>query len=626
MQTLKGKSDRKTGRRFVIDLQKAERALKDGRHRDVEDVCTEILEERPGHVYALQVLATLRLKERRLEEAEALIGEARAGEPDNPRTMNLLGRMSDARGNSGEAEGFFRRAVELAPDYADAHANLGEILRSTDRGEEAEGCFRAAMKIDAEHGIANLSMGRMLYDRGRPDLAVPHLQAGLKRELAHRDGQYTLATSLLELGRMDEAITSYRRLIATGDTDPNAFSNLAEALEATGDLEGAAAGFEASLEMAPDHAQAAAGLARVLDSTGQRPAALKLLGPRVQGADAAPQVRIAYARLLRKAGRDGQALAHLGEVIKAPGGRRHAVAAHTMVGDILDGMGEYDRAFAHYRRANALTGTGYAPAAREDFVGRLTEVFTPETIDALPRGSESDAPVFIVGMPRSGASVVERIIAAHPRGGGSGPLPHMGLSVGRIGRYNKAGIPYPECVSLLIRKDVQELSSAYLLRLITGHPRGRRVADSMWQNFDHLGFIEILFPRARVVHCRRDPVDTGLSCYFHSFGTPGAGFAQDLGAIGHYYGQYRRLADHWRARSRLRMLELDYESLVREPEPEARRLMEFLELPWDPACLELGESPGGAIHARSVGRSRHYESHLAPLVESLTQAGYPPQR
>jgi len=626
MQTLRGKPDRKTGRRVVIDLQKAERALKDGRHKDVEDVCTEILEERPGHVYALQVLAELRLKERRLEEAEALIEQARTGEPDNPRTMNLLGRVSEIRGLPGEAEAFFRRAVELGPDYPDAHANLGEMLRRSGRDEEAERCFRAAMKVDAEHGIANLSMGRMLYDRGRPDLAVPHLQAGLKRELSHRDGQYTLATSLLELGRTDEAITSYRRLIATGDADPNAFSNLAEALEATGDLEGAAAGFEASLELAPDHAQAAAGLARVLDATGQRPAALRLLGPRVQAGDAAPQVRIAYARLLRKAGRDEQALAHLGEVIKAPGGRRHAVAAHTMVGDILDGMGEYDRAFAHYQRANLLTGSRYAPEAREDFVSRLIEVLTPETIDALPRGSESEAPVFIVGMPRSGASLVERIIAAHPRGGGAGPLPHMGLSAGRIGRYNKAGMPYPECVTLLIRKDVQELSSGYLLRLITGHPRARRVADSMWRNFDHLGFIEILFPRARVIHCRRDPVDAGLSCYFHSFGANGSHFAQDLGAIGHYYGQYRRLADHWRARSRLSMLELDYEALVGEPEAQARRLMEFLDLPWDPACLELGDSPGGPIRTDSVGRSRHYEEHLAALVDSLAEAGYPPER
>jgi len=291
------------------------------------------------------------------------------------------------------------------------------------------------------------------------------------------------------------------------------------------------------------------------------------------------------------------------------------------VGDILDAMEQYERAFAHYRQANTLTGSRYRREAREAAVSHLIETFTPETIDAIPRGSESGLPVFIVGMPRSGASLVERIIAAHPRGGGAGALPHMVLSAGRIGRYNKAGVPYPECVSLLIRKDVQELSSGYLVRLMNDHERARRVADSMWQNFDHLGFIEILFPRARVIHCRRDPVDAGLSTYFHPFGMTGAEFAQDLGDIGHYYGQYRRLADHWRDRSRLRMLELDYESLVSDPEAGARRIMDFLELPWDPVCLELGE--GRSVYATSVGRARHYRSHLAPLLESLEAAGYP---
>ena len=116
-------------------------------------------------------------------------------------------------------------------------------------------------------------------------------------------------------------------------------------------------------------------------------------------------------------------------------------------------------------------------------------------------------------------------------------------------------------------------------------------------------------------------MDAGLSTYFHPFGMTGAEFAQDLADIGHYYGQYRRLADHWRERSRLRMLEVDYETLVGDPESEARRILEFLDLPWDPACLEFAD--GAAVHSTSVGRSRHYEPRLRPLLESLAAAGHP---
>ena len=633
MQTMKGKSDRKSGRRVAIDLQKAERALKDGRHGDVEETCSEILEERPGHVYALQVLAELRIKQGRPEEADALAEEAARNEPDNPRTLTLQGRLRVARGALGEAEPLFRKSVAGAPEYADAHACLGDVLRRTGRPEEAEAEFREAIRYDQEHGLANLSLGAMLYERRRPDQAVPHLQAGLKRELAHREAQFTLATALYELGRTDEAITAFRRLVATGDADPASFSRLAAALESTGDLEIASAGYEAALELDPSYGPAAAGLAGLLGRTGKPAAAMRLLAPHLRGGDGPADVRIAQARLLARTGRREQALAQLGGVLKASLSPAQAIAAHALVGDLLDAMGHYDRAFAHYRRANALGEERYSREAREREVARAIEVFTPQTIDAIPRGSESDAPVFVVGMPRSGASLVERIVAGHPRGAGAGALPHIGLSAGRIGRYNKAGVPYPECVRLLIRKDVQELSSGYLVRLLAEHDRARRIVDSMWQNFDHLGFIEILFPNARIIHCRRDPVDAGLSCYFQPYAMPGTGFTRDLADIGHYYGQHCRLADHWRAQSRLRMLEVDYEAIVASPGEEARRIMDFLELPWDPACLDFpappgrepgrgGEAPG--IYPASVGRAVNYAAHVGPLKDALAAAGHSP--
>ncbi len=300
-----------------------------------------------------------------------------------------------------------------------------------------------------------------------------------------------------------------------------------------------------------------------------------------------------------------------------------AIDAHYLVGDILDGLGEKDRAFAHYRKANALQGAAYDPQGRERYVDSLVRVLTPETLEAIPRGSESDVPVFVVGMPRSGTALVEQLIAAHPRGAATGPLPHVALSAGRIGRYNKAGIPYPQCVTLLRRRDVQEISSAYLVRLLTGNERARRVADRMWLNFEHLGFIEILFPKARIIHCRRDPMDTGLSCYGNRLDAVTAPFATTLGHIGHYYGQYRRLMDHWSSRSGLSILDVDYESLVSSPEDQARMMMDFLELPWDSGCLEPA---GSFVYDSSVGRARNYARHLGPLAEALAAAGYPPER
>jgi tetratricopeptide (TPR) repeat protein len=634
MQLRSGKSERKSGRRIVIDLQKAERGLKEGRQKDVETLCTEVLDERPGHVHALQILAELRIKQKRLDDAMTFIEQASAGEPDSPRTLNLLGRVLNNRDRLAEAEVAFRKAAEGDPEYADAHANLGHVLRRTGRLAEAENAFRHAIRHDREHGLANLSLGAMLYERGLPEQAVPHLQAGLKRELTNRTGQYNLATALHELGRMDEAITAYRRLVAAGDDDPAVYSNLAAALQATGDPELATAGFESALELNPNFGPAAAGLAGILETSGRAEQALALLAPFVRGGDETPSVHVAWAHVLKTLERRNEALVHLAEMIKKPGRPDDTIAAHYVVGEILDEMGEHDRAFAHVRHANRLRHGRYVPAQRERDVERLMATFTRESLAAMPHGSQSDAPVFIVGMPRSGTSLVEQIIATHPRGAGAGELPHVALSAQRIGRYNKSGVPYPECVSLLRERDLKELSSAYLARLFQESERARRITDKMWHNFEHLGFIEMMFANAWVIHCRRNPLDSGLSCYFQSFGTAPPPFASDLGHIGHYYGQYRRLMDHWHEVSGLKILDLDYEALVADQEGESRRIIEFLGLAWDPAVLSFHENPRPVrtashaqvkrpIYTTSIGRARHYEAHLGPLKEALAAAGYP---
>lgn len=631
MSLLQGKSGSKSGRRVVIDLQKAERALKEGRHKDVEQLCAEVLEERPDSFHACQVMAELRIKQKRFDEAMSWIERARALEADNPRSMNLLGRVLDQRGDLVGAEAAFRKAAEGDPDYPDAQANLGHVLRRTGRSGEAEQRFRRAIACDHEHGLANLELGAMLYEQRRPELAVPHLQAGIQRELSHRAGQYTLAVALHELGRLDEAITAYRRLIVAGDRDPTVFAMLASALEAAGELDGAAAGYEAALEIEADNAVAAAGLAGVHTVSGQAVAALKLLAPLIARGGGPAALHVAHARALRAAGRPNEALLNLAELLRQPLPPEELVTARHLVGELLEARGEHDRAFAQHRHANRQRAQRYQPERQERFVSRLMSVFTREMMAGMPRGSLSDTPVFIVGMPRAGSSLLEQIIASHPRAAGAGPLPHIDLGAGRIGRYNNAGLPYPECTAVLMERDLREVSAAYLGRLFMEGERARRVVDSMWLNYQHLGLIELMFPNARVIHCRRDPLDTAVSCYFHAFGEEGEPFSCELGSIGHYYGQYLRLMEYWRTHSGLPILEVDYEAVVRDLEEQSRRMIEFLGLAWDPACLAFYENPRTLrswsheklrrpIYADSIGRARHYEKHLSALRQALEAA------
>lgn len=631
MSLLQSRASHKTGRRSVIDLQKAERALKDGQHKEVEQLCAAVLEERPESAQACQVMAELRFRQERIDDCLAWLERARSVEPRNSRSLNLLGCVLELRSDLDGAEDAFRQAVDAAPDYPDALGNLGHLLWCAGRATDAERYFRRAIRFDREHGRSNLSLGAILYAQGLSAEAVPYLQTGIQRELTDRAGQYTLAVALHELGRLDEAITAYRRLVAAGDEDPDVFSGLAAALETMGELEIAMAGFESALELAPDHPEAAAGLARVMTAIGKPAAALALLAPHVDRGDSPACLHIARAGALRTAGRHDEALLCLADLVKRPGSAADLVPAHVMLGDLLDLRGDYGLAFAQYRHARKLRQGRYDAAGQEDFVKRMILSFTRETMADMPRGSGSTSPVFIIGMPRAGGALLERLIAAHPLAASAGALPHVDLGAGRIGRYNNAGLSYPECASVMRERDLRELSAAYLADLLGRDARSRRIVDSKWLNYLHIGLIELMFPQARLVHCYRTPVDAGLGCYFHAQPELGEPFAGELADVGHFYGQYRRLMDHWRATTNLQMLELDFDLLLREPEAGSRGLIEFLGLPWDPACLAVAEqvADGGTggqrppLPGMTAGWSRHYEKFLGPLRTGLAAAGYP---
>lgn len=624
MSLLQSRSINKTGRRVAVDLQKAERALNDGLHPEVEQLCHGVLEERPDSCQACLLLAELRFRQQRFDEAETWVVRAQEIEPGNARGLNLAGRLRLRGGDLVAAEAAFRQAVEAAPEYADALANLGHVLLRDGELEDAEALFHRAIRHDQEHGLANLSLGQMYHQQGRPDKAVPHLQAGIQRELSHRAGQRTLAESLWELGRLDESVTAYRRLVASGDDDPDVYCGLARALAAMGELELALAAYEAALELDPEHAAAAAALSGVLLGLGRSAAALAFIAPRAAQDDAHPCLHVAHARALRSAGRPNAALLQLANLVKRPAPAAELAPAHRLLGELLDERGEHKRAFAHFSRAQQLRPAIFDPAAHRDFVTRLIEVFDRELIDSLPQGLLSEVPVFVLGLPCAGQARVASLIAAHPRAASAGALPHIDLGAGHTGRYNNRGLAYPECIRTLRKRELRELSAAYLARLFLVDEDARRVVDSSWLNFLHIGLIELMFPQARLVHCVRDPLDVGLGCYFRGFTGLPAPFSGRFEDFGSFYADHQRLMAHWRATTRLPILEVDHAALVAEPEVEGRRLVEFLGLEWDPSVASAASAtlgPDAACEGRP-GWHRDYAEHLGPLRDSLAAVGW----
>ena len=228
-------------------------------------------------------------------------------------------------------------------------------------------------------------------------------------------------------------------------------------------------------------------------------------------------------------------------------------------------------------------------------------------------------------MARSGTSLVEQIVASHPLARGAGELTKI---ADLITAFERTAGPYPDSAAALDAKTSHRLATAYeshLCRVAGGN--AARLTDKMPANFMHLGFIALLFPRARIVHCLRDPLDACLSIYFQRF-RHGNDYAYDLADIGFFYRQYQRLMDHWRRVLPLAIHEVRYEDLVADPDGQVRALIEFLGLPWDEHCLVHHRSRRAVqtasawqvrqpIYASAIGRWRHYEKHLGPLKQAL---------
>ena len=235
-------------------------------------------------------------------------------------------------------------------------------------------------------------------------------------------------------------------------------------------------------------------------------------------------------------------------------------------------------------------------------------------------------------MPRSGTTLVEQIIASHPQVFGAGELRHIRAMVAGLPAGLQTDTAYPECVTMLDERLARSLAEDYLKKLRVMGGNAQRVSDKMPANFFYLGLIALMFPNARVIHCRRDPLDVCLSIYFHQFAR-GHNYAYDLTDLAVYYRQYRRLMQHWHAALPLEICDIQYEELVADQEVVSRRLIDYCDLPWDDRCLEYYKNKRPVqtasnwqvrqpIYTDSIQRWKNYEKHLDELKEMLAEAAH----
>jgi tetratricopeptide (TPR) repeat protein len=598
-----------------------------GRFARAATLYRKILDKTPDNPDALHLLGLLALREGRGERAVQLIGKAVTVLPEFAEAHSNLGNANRLAGHIVEASANYRRAIALRPDFAPAYSNLGQLLCEQGNFVAALANCRRAVELAPHLVEAQNHLGHALRGLGRLEEAAVALSRAVRLEPESAARHTNLGNVLTDLERFREAANCYRRAIELDPRAVTAHCGLAACLHFGNDLEGALASYRNALALRPDQPAVWNDLGRALRVAGRFEEAVdafrQALAVNPDFADA--YRNLAACRQLCAGGDEIRRVYKLCERADLPGEER--AAASFAIGKALDDADRFDEAFAAYDRANriyrdwlAKTNQPFDAEALHRQIDETIATFTPAFFASIANwGSPSELPVFIVGMPRSGTSLVEQIAATHSQVFGAGELKHIGTLAAEL---------KPRRDAPMQRANLQRLAEDHLARLAALGGNTRRVIDKLPDNVFELGVIAMLFPAARVIFCRRDPRDICLSCFFQKFAGSQLAFSYDLADCARRYLETERITAHWRRVLPLRVHEIEYEKLVADLEGESRRLIDFLGLEWEPACLEFhrtrravstasGWQVRQPLYDRSAGRWRHYEPYLAPLLDGL---------
>jgi cytochrome c-type biogenesis protein CcmH/NrfG len=480
-------------------------------------------------------------------------------------------------------------------------------------------------------------------DAGRHVEAIACWRDWLAQAPADAEGWYELGWLLRQRGADRDALAAYAQALTHGVREPeqvhvNRAAILSDTLARDAEAE---AELSAALAISPDYVPARLNLGKLLEDQGRRAEAIACYRhivecPAPATAPGADWWADAFARLLELVAAEPDAASwrtRVEQAARGSGGQGNSSRANLWyaLGRARETVRDVAGAFAAFTEANrcvAQTAPRYDPTAASARIDSLIAAAS-----ACPAGRGDDGtpgPLFICGMFRSGSTLVERVLAAHPAVVAGGELAWFPrLAAGPLA-------PYPASLARLDDASAAQLAAgyrAYITQLIPpDRPAPRWFTDKRPDNFLLLTLIKRLFPRARIVHTVRNPLDNGLSIWQQHLDPRVAPHATDLAAIGHWYAQYQRLMHHHAACWPDDVLSFDYDAFVADPEPSLRRLLDFLELPWDPACLAFHQR-GGAVRTASYlqvrrplyrdasGRWRAYGERLAPLRDALVAAG-----
>lgn len=591
----------------------------------------------PRHAEAIHYLGMLALGAGDVDRALALIEQSISLKPSDADFWSNQALVHEMQKDWPRARDAYEKSLALSPSHAQRELRLASVLRQMGETEKAIKHYQQSLKLAPALWPACLDLGSALLKLDPPDLVEAEACFRKVTRLApdRAEGYNGLGVALISQDHYDDAREALERAVSLDSSMASAWYNLARVYLMRDDVDRAIEAYQKAVALAPDYEDFYYQTGRALQMKGKFDLAETFFANALERNPDSPFALSQLIEYRKFQNLDDPLLLQAQALVNgAAEGAPHAAVLCFALGKIFDRMNEFELAFRYYARGNQLRKTACksvartkSPFSREEFPRLVDEIIKQYSAENLDKykvwGHASDRPILIVGMPRSGTSLTEQIIAAHPRVAGGGERNFWGGVIHKL----------RDGVLVLDESGLADIAQACLADLATviGAKDADRITNKMPHNFTKLGLIHAVFPNARIIHVRRNPVDNCLSIFFQNFNC-GHSYSFDMEELVSHYREYQRLMAHWAKVLPVdRFFEFDYESLVADQEAMSRKLIDFCGLEWDESCLRYYEDGRAVktpslhqvrqkIYPTSVERWLNYEPYIAPLMKLLPDA------
>lgn len=578
-------------------LQKAAEQVAAGQIPAGEQLAKKVLEQNPKNAQAHYVMGLAHYMRKQYKVAAQAFKVAATHAPQNPMIFSNLGESLRRSKQTEEALKAFQKALQLLPNFNLALMGIANCFSDLKQNDKAMKTFQKVINQNADFAPGYHYLGAHLVRNDQFKQALPMLRKAVAMRENYFDAQMTLANCMENLDMVNEAVAMFENILEHQPKNIPALMNLANIKKTMGKMEEAQVYFDRVIEIDPENIAVQYSLSHSVN--GKEAANIEELEKKLED-----------ERVPKEARR----------------------SLHFTVGKYYDDLGEVEKAFAHFKEGNDMDDRipPYNPNQFKHGVDRLIDVYTEDFFKQRKGvGCESEQPIIIVGMPRSGTSLTEQILSSHPRVYGAGELKNLGDLVKTVQMRFQKKAQYPMCARMIDPILACNLGERYVKETheLAGFGDYDRITDKMPGNYSNLGLLSLILPRAKIIHCKRNPMDSCFSNYTHNFASV-ISFSRKLEDLGAHYRDYIRLMEHWKKVLPVPILEVRYEEMVADNEAKSRELLEFCGLEWDDACLEFQKTERRVktastmqirkpIYKSSVARWKKYEEQLKPLYEAL---------